>query len=322
MKKLLLLVGILVMSLSLAACKGTEDDDRPKIYVTVYPMEFLIEEIAGDTVNVIQVPGASSHSDSIDWSAREIIDMINSDLLFYIHGGADDYIPDNADVFDDGDVELIDMSQHIEYNEVCYTHTHEEHEEEQTENPVDETCDANMISDDPHFWIDPVRMAEAALFVKDKLIATYPENEELYNNNYNVLNSALEKLDLDYQEMADNATKPIITTVMLFSYWHDRYDIEIISITTDAHSSETNPGELIEVLEIAQEHNVEYILFEKNANSPAGTQLLSDLQTTAPEAAALYLHGLGQITDDERDNGSTYLTLMIDNLTALNSATK
>lgn len=318
MKKLLLIIGIAMMGLTLSACKETDEDNTPKIYVTVYPMEFLISTIAGDTVRVNQVPGASSHSDSIDWSAREIIDMLNSDLLFYIHGGADDYIPDNADVFDDGDVELVDMSQHIEYNEVCYTHTHDDEGEEH----VVEECDQTMLSDDPHFWLDPVRMAEAALFIKDKLIATYPENEELYNNNYSVLNSSLEKLDLDFQEMATVATKPIITTVMLFSYWHSRYDIEIVSITTDAHSSESNPGELIEVLEIANDHNIEYILFEKNANSPAGDQLLSDLQSTTPDASALYLHGLGQITDDERDNGATYLTLMIENLATLNSATK
>ena len=317
MRKILLLLGIVGMIFTLSACKETTNDDTPSIYITVYPMRFLIEEIAGDTVTVKQVPGVVSHSDSVDWSPKEIIDMINSDLLFYIHGGADDFIPNNADLFTDGDVELIDMSQHIQYNLVCYTHTHEEEETVQTE-----ACDENMLNEDPHFWLDPVRMAEAALFVKDKLIATYPENEELYNNNYTVLSSSLEKLNQDFEEMALEATKPIITTVMLFTYWHERYEIEIQSITSDAHSTETNPTELIEILTMASEHDIIYILFEKNANSPAGDQLLADLQQTTPEASALYLHGLGQITDDEMSNGSNYISIMYDNLTALELATK
>lgn len=317
MKKLMVLIGVFFIIVSLSACKGPEVDDKPVIYVTVYPMQFLIEEIVGDTVNVKRVPGANSHSAAIDWSAKEIIDMLGADLLFYIHAGADDYIPNKADVFADGDVELIDMSQHIQYNLVCYTHTHEEDETNGTAG-----CEDQVLLEDPHFWLDPVLMLQAASFVKDKLIATYPQYEELYNNRYTVLSSSLEKLDMDFQAMADLATKPIITTVMLFTYWHARYDIEIISITSDAHSTESNPGDLIEILNIALENNVEYVLFEKNANSPAGDQLLTDLLQYNADAEALFIHGLGSITENERDAGATYLTIMYDNLDALKNATK
>lgn len=320
MKKFLFLLLASTLVFSLSACKNDPENDTPVIYVTVYPMEFLVSEIAGDTVTVKHVPGVASHGASIDWSAKDIINMSEADLLFYIHAGADDYIPNNKEVFADGDVELIDMSQHVTYNLVCYQHSHEEdHEVEQADV---ETCDDTSLSEDPHFWLDPVLMAEAAMYVKDKLIATYPENEELFNNNYTVLSSALEKLNEDYQDMADLATKPIITTVMLFTYWEARYDIHIMSITSDAHSSESNPGDLIDLLNHAIEDNIMYVMFEKNANSPAGSQLLQDLQAQVPGAGALYLHGLGKMTEEEYNAGATYLTLMYDNLEALNSATK
>jgi len=320
MKKILLLLTLGLMGLSLTACNGTEEDDNPVIYVTVYPMEFLITEIAGDTVTVKHVPGTAAHGESIDWSAKDIIDMSEADLLFFIHAGADDFIPNNASVFADGVVELVDMSQHVTYNLVCYQHAHDEDHE--VEQETVEECDDSSLNEDPHFWLDPVLMATAAEYVKDKLIATYPENEALFNNNYTVLSSALEKLHEDFQDMADAATKPIITTVMLFSYWHARYDIDIMSITSDAHSTESNPGDLIELLTHAVEDNIMYVLFEKNANSPAGTQLLADLQAEVPEADALYLHGLGKMTEEEITAGASYLTLMYDNLEALNSATK
>jgi zinc transport system substrate-binding protein len=321
MKKILSIIGMFVLILTLTACKTGNGDDTPVVYVTVYPMQYLVEEIVGDTVNVKRVPGASSHGESVDWSAKEIIDMLEADLLFYVHGGADDYVPNNEEtVFSDGDVELVDMSQHIEYNLVCYSHDHdEEHTEEEH---MDETCDGNALSEDPHFWLDPVRMLQAATFVKDKLLSTYPENAELYNNNFTVLRSALEKLDEDFQEMADAATKPIITTVMLFTYWHESYDIEIIPITNDAHSTEANAGDIIEIVEHAVEDGIMYVLFEKNANSPAGTQVLEALQEEVPLADVLYLHGLGNLTQTEIDNGSTYLSIMYDNLTTLDSATK
>jgi len=317
MKRLMMIFGIFMLILTLSACKGNEVDDLPVIYVTVYPMQFLVEEIVGDTVSVERVPGASSHSEAIDWSAKEIINMINADLLFYIHAGADDYIPNNSDVFTDGDVELVDMSQHLTYNLVCYTHTHDGEETDEHGE-----CDETTLLEDPHFWLDPVLMLDAALFVKDKLIATFPENEELYNNNYTVLSSSLEKLDTDFQEMADEAVKPVITTVMLFTYWHVRYDIDIVSITSDAHSTETNAGDLIELITLANDNNIMYIMFEKNANSPSGEQLLADLRQTNSEVSALYLHGLGNTTETEIAAGSTYLSIMYDNLHALELATK
>ena len=65
-----------------------------------------------------------------------------------------------------------------------------------------------------------------------------------------------------------------------------------------------------------------YIMFEKNANSPAGDQVLSELQTTVLHASALYLHGIGNLTMEEAVNCSNYITIMYANLEALKLATK
>ena len=113
----------LVLFMTLSACKP-EDEIDEIVYVTVYPMQYLVEQIAGDTVLVKRVPGSTVHSESFDWSAKEIIDMINSDLLFYIDAGVDTYITLSADTFAEGTVELIDVSQNINYNQVCYSHEH------------------------------------------------------------------------------------------------------------------------------------------------------------------------------------------------------
>jgi zinc transport system substrate-binding protein len=322
MRKNLILIIMLILVFSLSACERPEDIEENVVYVTVYPMQFLVESIVGESVRVERVPGTNNHGDSIDWSAKEIIDMSDADLLFYVNGGADSYIPNNLETFEDGIVELVDLSETITYNMLCLSHDHEdEHtDEEHTEEPL--TCDANSLSPDPHFWLDPVRMLQAARFVKDKLIATFPEEQELMNNNFNVLEASLEKLDEDYQAMADEAIKPIMTTVMLFTYWHVRYDIEILSITNDVHSSESNAGEIIEFVNHAIEDEIMFILFEKNANSPAGDSVLTELQTTVPEAAKLYIHGLGNLTTEEIENGATYISIMIDNLNVLKEATK
>jgi zinc transport system substrate-binding protein len=312
----------MLITLTLTACGPSTAEDENVIYVTVYPMQYLIEEIAGDTVTVKRVPGSQVHADSYDWTAKELIDMLDANLLFYINAGVDNYIPNNEDkIFSDGDVQLVDMSQHIEYAKVCYEHTHEdedEHADEADDHDEDVfSCDPNSMSDDPHFWLDPVRMSQAAEFVKDKLIATFPENVELYENNHTVLSAALSTLNDDFQDLAETATKPLITTILLFSYWEDRYGFEILSITNDLHSSEANPSDIIDYVNHAIEDNVHYILFEKNTNSPAGESVLQELRLVDNLAQPRYLHGLGNLTNDEIETGANYISVMYDNLAVL-----
>jgi zinc transport system substrate-binding protein len=320
MKKIILTSLVLFSLFVLSGCKEATNNDENIVYVTVYPMEFLVEALAGDSVIVKRIPGSTSHGDYVEWSAKEIIDMKHSDLLIYINGGVDNFVPNNAETFEDGDVELVDMSEHIEYNMVCYTHSHDE--ETHTEEEHSDTCDSTQMNPDPHFWLDPVRMQKAAEYLKDKLISTYPENSDVIENNFTSLNASLIQLNTEFEAMAEKATKPIITTVMLFTYWHERYDLEILSITTDAHSSELVPGDIIDFVNHAKEDNITYILFEKNANSPAGEKLLELLLPDVPETSRLYLHGIGNITPDEYESGETYLTLMYENLETLTKATK
>ena len=320
MKKIFTIILLSAIALTLSGCKPSTSEDDNVVYVTAYPMQYLVEQIAGDTVEVKRVPGSQVHSESIDWSGKEIIDMVKADLIFYIDAGFDSYIPDNnEDIFSDGDVELVNISETVTYNLICFTHTHNDDEDEHTDSAL--LCDDNMLNPDPHFWLDPVRMLKAAELVRDKLILSFPEFSVLYENRFTVLGAALEKLDEDFQAMADDAIKPIITTNMLFTYWHVRYEIEILSLSTNVHSNDTIPGDIIEFVNEAQYHFIHTILFEKNANSPAGEQVLEQLLLIDPEAHSMELHGLGNITTEEFEQGSTYMSIMYENLAVLIEAT-
>ena len=320
MKRIIMLVATILIVITLSSCNKSLCEGENCVYVTVYPMQYLVEQIARDYVDVARVPGSQVHSESIDWSAKEIIDMKNADILFYINGGVDTYIPEKEEsVFQDSNVKLVDISDTLIYNEVCFSHEHD-HTGEEPDEPLE--CDENSLSEDPHFWLDPVRMLIAAEVVKDELILEFPEHESTFIDNYELLKIKLERLDTGYQLMADGATKPIITTVMLFTYWHVRYDIEILSITTSAHSSESSASDIIYFAEEAALHDIHFVLFEKNTNSPAGDGVLDELIKVDDTATSAYLHGLGNLTTEEIDADLDYLSVMYENLEVLRDATK
>jgi len=326
MKKFLILLTAMLLTITLAGCNGPDNKDENVIYTTVYPVQFIVETLVGDTVEVERVPGSTTggHSDELYWTGKDIIDMLNSDIIFYVDAGVDNYIENASDsVFDDGDVKLFNISEFVTYAQVCYSHDHdhEEHDEDgHEEEPV--VCDENMLSDDPHFWLSPIKMLYVATVIKNELISQYPDNIELIENNFVTLSASLEKLDDDFQAMANQAVKPIITTSMIFNYIHEAYEIEIISLSTDAHNSEVVPGDVIEFVNEAVFHEIHYILYEANTNSPSGDLVLEQLLLQDSTAEAKSLYSLGNITQEQIDNGSTYLTLMYENLDILKDATK
>lgn len=329
MKKILTIMMLGMIVFSLSGCKPVDDEDTNVVYTTVYPLQYIINGIAGDTVEVKRVPGStnSGHNDELHWTGKEIIDMLKSDLLIYVDGGYDNYIANSIDsVFNDGDVKLFNLSENIMYNEVCYSHehNHDDEDEEHDEPLVDpiSMCEENMLSDDPHFWLDPGKMADAAEVIKDQLIEAFPENTELYESNYVALKALLDTLDEDFNTLLSVATKPIITTNMLFNYWHSSYELEIISLSADAHNSEVVPSEVIEFVHEAVEHEIHYILYEANTNSPTGDLVLEQLLLEDATATSAELHSLANLTTEQEENGVTYLTLMYENLSILEEALK
>ncbi|MGD9964023.1 MAG: metal ABC transporter solute-binding protein, Zn/Mn family, partial [Candidatus Izemoplasmatales bacterium] len=155
MKKLLILIILLPVVL-LTAC--TNNNGPFDIYVTVYPLQYVSEEILKDTGYTVGiVPGVTSHESSVDWSPKEIIAMTEATYLFYVGANYDYYIDYQIDsIFTNKDVELvkIESEEYIEFIPgILHDHDHEESGEEVHE-PLNDTA----LGLDPHFWISPKKV--------------------------------------------------------------------------------------------------------------------------------------------------------------------
>ena len=94
MKKIYGLIS-LVLVIVLAACKGTSqpsDKNELDMYTTVYPLQYIVEQIAGEYVNVetIYPPGADEHT--YEPTQKEMIELAQADSLFYIGLGLEGFI--------------------------------------------------------------------------------------------------------------------------------------------------------------------------------------------------------------------------------------
>ncbi len=320
MKKIITLFLLLTTIFVLTGCNTIETKEH-NVYVTVYPVQYLVEELVDDTFAVNIVPGFTNHSDSVSWSAKDIIAMKSADLLFYLEGGFDNYIPNNEAIFDGGEVSLYSLEEAADYAHFCGTHEHDHDEEEHVEETHDTECEADVY-EDPHFWLDPVRMSEVADYIASVLKTTFTDKVDIIDENLVSLQSKLTTLDEAYHEALHDSTKPLLLTSKLFMYIEERYHVEMLSITDDVHASTTVPDDIIHFVEEAEFHNISYILYEKYSNSPAGDVVLEDLLKINPDAVRGDLHSLGQLTEEEKDASEDYISLMYDNLEVLKNAIK
>jgi zinc transport system substrate-binding protein len=325
MKRILSILLISLLAVTLYACGDEDTNDEDVVYVTAYPIEYLVNMIGQDITTAKYVPGSTAHGHGFDWSGQEIIDMQNADILLYVGAGLDPYITSNYETLNEGSVRLIKISDYVTPIEVCMSHDHIDEDEDEHHHDDDDTvCEDAELIEDAHMWLDVERMQAMASLVRDQLIVSYPDETEHIDNNYLVVEKLLEKLQEDYTKALDAVTKPVITNVKLFSYYESAYDLVINPFTKNAHShdDESTPTDYPEFVAYALSHDINYILFEKNANSPAGDTLLRELQKENPDAEKLYLHPLGYLTRDEVTSGQNYMTIMYGNLDALLQATE
>lgn len=386
MKKFVILLFALFV-MSACSMKEESDDNNLKIYTSVYPLEYLVSEIGGDTVDTESIipPGADGHS--YEPTSKDMIKYADGDALVYVGEGMEAFSSDIASSLENENVELIKIGK---YNNL-FKGKHEEYEgfdDESDKDVIEGLSDhyhtgeslnleisdsditnvkwainsdnedqfedagegftftqevgensfsvraeaykgdelvytdyADIVVDnhddfDPHIWIDPMKMIEVGEILKDDLIALNPEEENLYDENFENLSEKLKELDKEFTETLKNKKNAqIIVPHAAFGYW-ERYGVEQLPISGYSMSDEPSQKQLKELSETAKETNIEYVLFEQN--SPGK---ISKIVQEEIGAKSGIIHNMEVLTKEDIENNEDYFSLMRKNLKTLNKIT-
>ena len=170
---------------------------------------------------------------------------------------------------------------------------------------------------DPHIWIDPLKMIDVAEILKDELIKMNPEEETLYNQNYEQVVMKLTELDQEFDEVLSvKQNAKIIVPHAAFGYW-ERYGVEQIPVSGYSMSEEPSQQQLSELVHTARENNLQYVLFEQN-NPGRISEVIQD----EIDAEAEYIHNMEVRTAADIANEDDYISLMRRNLEVLDKVTE
>ena len=286
----------LLSSVVLSGCAAfTNDsasiDDGVQVAAAFYPLQYVADRVAGDHAKVENLTSPGNEPHDLELSPKETADVASADLVLYQRGfqpSVDDAVDQSAtgDTLDVADVvDLVPFRDH--------------------------GVDSDEL--DPHFWQDPLLLADVGDAVADQLAKVDPANADDYAANAEDLRADLEQLDREY---ADGLTGCERTTVVVshdaFGYLQ-RYGVTMAAILGLSPDSEPTPADLARLQRLIHDDGVTTVFSESLVSPETAEQLAHD--TGVKSAVLDPIEGLSDDTADE-----DYLSLMRSNLSALEEA--
>lgn len=309
-------------ALALSACSSTAPsstsgakDGTLTVMASFYPLQYLAEKIGGEHVTVTSLTPAGAEPHDLELSPKTVDALSSADAVIYLAGfqsAVDEAIEQQAPKT------VIDVSPAVQLVEAGVDANHpSEEEDEDTDETQSSEADGHEdhhhdMSADPHFWLDPVRMANAATLVGDKLAEANPANAEMYKTNAKALNEELSALGDDL--VAKTATcqiKTFVTAHTAFGYLADRTGLTQVGISGLDPDSSPSPARLAEISQIAKDQGVTTIFTEALIDPKIAQTLADDLGITTA-----VLDPIESQTDPSKD----YSGVMNDNINALTKA--
>lgn len=298
------LVTALASVALLAGCGGSDDaaGNGRSAVAAFYPLAWVTDRVAGDDWEVTNLtqPGGEPHD--LELGIAQTADLDEGDVVVFQH----EFQPAVDEAIDNvADTVVVDAAESVELRSI--EEQHEGHGDEQAE---DEHAHGDS---DPHFWQDPMLMADLADTVAEGLAEVDADGAATYRANADELRAELEQLDADFTEgLARCERDTVVVSHEAFGYL-ERYGLHFEGIAGLSPDAEPTPAGLAELEELIASEGITTVFSERLASPAMAESLASD---TGVETAVLDpIEGPG-----EGDDASDYVALMQQNLEALRRA--
>ena len=303
---------------------GSSKDGKLTVMASFYPLQYLAEKIGGEHVSVTSLTPEGAEPHDLELSPKMVDSLSSADAVIYLAGfqsAVDEAIEQQAPKT------VIDVSSAAELIEAGSDANHPA-EEEATEETQSGETDAHDhdheghdhaghdhhhdMNADPHFWLDPVRMAKAATLVGDKLAEADSAHADTYKANAKALAEELTTLGNTLVTKTSNCqVKTFVTAHTAFGYLADRTGLTQVGISGLDPESSPSPARLAEIGQIAKEQGVTTIFTEALIDPKVAQTLADDLGITTA-----VLDPIESQTDASKD----YAAVMQANIDALTKA--
>ena len=279
MKKIIIFLIILC---TLTGCLKRDTMEGIEIYTTVYPLEYITNRLYGDNSTIKSIyPNGVDPFTYPSLTEKQLSDYSAASL--YIFNGLTsekDYV-----------VPLFNNNKNLKI--------------------INASLSMKTSYGNEELWLDPSNFLQLTQNIRngfEEYISNYYLLEEI-KQNYESLKLEVSKLDANLTVIGTNADfNTIVVTDDLFLFLK-KYNINVLSLDKDNLTNKT----LNDVKSLMSEEKISYIFARKDE------ELSDEVKALVEEynVEVVYIHTLSNLTNEEKENGSTYLTIMNENIEKL-----
>ena len=229
----------IICTLLVVGCTSKSDGDKKTIYVTITPMQAIIDEITMGDFNVEVIVPKGASPETFEPTPKQVTAISDAELIFST--GLIDFEQSLIKRIS-GDAEIVDLSENIELIAGSCSHGNHKHKH----------------GVDPHIWTSPRALRTMVTNAHDAIIAHYPDSVKYTE----ATERLLERIDTLDSYCASRIKDANVEAMMIYhpayTYYARDYGIKQIAIEHDG--KEPSLRQTTDLIETAKNHDIKVIL--------------------------------------------------------------
>ena len=308
---LLALCLLLTVPLILGSCftpSPRENGKKLSVVTTIFPPYDFVRQIAGDEANLKMLlkPGMESHS--YEPSPSDIVSIQECDLFIYNGGESDTWVDDLLETIANPNIRIIKMMDCVEPLE----------EETVVGMQAHESGHAHEEEYDEHIWTSPVNAGRIVEEIQQALSDLDSENSAFYVENSTAYIRQLEELDAEIHDMVSRAKRRKIAfgDRFPFRYLADEYGLSYLAAFPGCSSeSEPSAQTVASLVDTVRREQIPVVFYLEFSNHK-----IADTVAAETGVRTSMMHSCHNLSQQEMEEGATYLSLMTQNYKRLKEA--
>ena len=320
------ILSILLMTSFLSACGEKKEDageEKIKIVTTIFPEYDWVRNIVGAENETIEVDllvdsGADLHS--FQPTAEDILKISTCDLFVYVGGESDEWVNDVLRDAMNKDMKVVNLLESlgdsVKQEEVIEGMQEEEHEHE-------EEHDHEEGEYDEHVWLSLRIVSKLVKVISEAIVSIDPDNQNTYEENTAAYLEKVKALDKEYQEVTEKAE---VKTLLFadrfpFRYMVDDYGLNYYAAFVGCSAETEASFETMSFLtNKVDELGLSSIMTIESSDQKIAKTVKEN--SKAKDQQILAMDSMQSVTAKDVADGTTYLSIMEENLSVLKDALK
>jgi zinc transport system substrate-binding protein len=322
---LILAISLLPLALVFSGCSGRSRGEGLSIVSTIFPQYDWVRAILGDTADdhtltLLVNSGMDFHS--YEPSPRDIMTISEADLFIYIGGHSDGWVENALANATNPDMIVINLVEAI--GDAVLTLRLTEGMEHVCDDPDcdDASHDAYLpLIKEEHVWTSLLNAKILVEIIADAIIASDPDNADLYRANLTAYLGELNALHGRYEEMVAAASRDTLVfgDRFPFLYLLENYGLNYYAAFTGCSAAAgVSPGTIMILSRRLDDHDLDYIMILEDGNRSIAQGIIDASRNSNRQI--LTLNSLQSVTVADIEGGMSYLRAMENNLEVLRRA--